>query len=203
MRNNVSGRMRRIHTRVNPLVYADDAGAVALGFYDADGRTAAAVKDYDGMRSVFYGGLALDPTFVRHFARKAGCTIYIDSDDVVYGNHAYLVLHAAQDGDKRLYVGQTVREAYSRRLYRPDADGYITRPCARDRRICSSTETTARKVRTGSHVCPDFVYPFPSPILSRKCGYVPRFCVPNARICSPMRRSVSSFFTSRTMVRYR
>lgn len=128
MRNNVSGRMRRIHTRVNPLVYADDAGAVALGFYDADGRTAAAVKDYDGMRSVFYGGLALDPAFVRHFARKAGCTIYIDSDDVVYGNHAYLVLHAAQDGDKRLYVGQTVREAYSRRLYRPDADGYITLP---------------------------------------------------------------------------
>jgi len=99
----------------SPLFYVNDPEARELAKYVATGRTAAAMKEVGGGRSVFIGTLRATPGLLREIARLAGAHIYCDSDDIIIAGNGIIAVHATSDGEKVLRLPQvwTLKDALS------------------------------------------------------------------------------------------
>ena len=77
---------------------APDPTATTLGEFCADKRTALAVKEVDGGKSIYCAGMVMRSDLLASIAAGVGCHIYTTRDDVLYANEDYVTLHATGDG---------------------------------------------------------------------------------------------------------
>ena len=103
---------------VNPGFFASDPAATVLGRY-ADGRVALALREVDGVKSVWCGAPVVQADLLRSVAAGAGCHIYSDSDDVLYATADYVTLHADGNGRRTVRFPRTCTpvEVYENRAY--------------------------------------------------------------------------------------
>ena len=83
------------------------------------GHPALSVKEAEGFTSIYCASKYLGADVLRAIARFAGCHIYTDSEDVLYANRHYVVLHAASSGEKTVRLPQKASawEVYEEKLY--------------------------------------------------------------------------------------
>jgi hypothetical protein len=73
--------------------------------YAGSDLPAAAVKIQPGKAKLFFSGaIDLTPEFINLFARWAGCWVAATSGDAVYVNRDWLIIHAAYEGQKEIYL---------------------------------------------------------------------------------------------------
>lgn len=124
---NASSYMNRIKTcKVNlyPEFYADDDEALCAARLLETGHPALSVKEADGFTSIYCASRYLGADVLRAIARFAGCHIYTDTEDVLYANQTYVVLHAASSGEKTVHLPQkaSAYEVYEDKYYSHDSN---------------------------------------------------------------------------------
>ncbi len=107
-----------------PLFYTDDTAAEIFGRFCEGGDGAAGAKTYNGFTSIWCGAQFLQPDFIRSVAKFAGCHIYSMDGDVIYAGSGYLTVHAAECGEKTIYLPKkyTALEVYEEKLYGQEMD---------------------------------------------------------------------------------
>lgn len=102
-----------------PQLYGDDPDAEVWMRFSGDGRPAMIARDFKNLRSIGVFFKAVRADILRSVARRAGCHIYSDSDDVLYASPRFVTLHAASAGTKVLKfpVPCDPFEVYERKHY--------------------------------------------------------------------------------------
>ena len=91
-----------------------------LGRFCNSGRPALTIKESDGFVSVFCGAKILRADLLQALARYAGCHVWSDNtDDILYTDGRFLVLHAAATGERTLRFPREADafEVYEKRFY--------------------------------------------------------------------------------------
>lgn len=107
-------------TYAYPLFTTDDPDAQVLGRFCNTGLPALVIKEMPAYTSVFCGAKVLHADILQSLLAYAGCHIWNDStDDVLYANDHFVVLHAASAGEKTLHlpVQTDAYEVYEKRFY--------------------------------------------------------------------------------------
>ena len=86
--------------RFDPLFFADDADATALGELRGTERTGLAVKRMDGWTSVYSAAPLLPASVLRNLAKQAGVHLYSPQGDLVYANQKTVCVQAAASGTR-------------------------------------------------------------------------------------------------------
>jgi len=86
--------------QVRPLFEVSDPAAVVFGRYVDSGEAAMAVKQADGLRSVFVGGLTLPAQMLANIARDSSVHLYCAPGDVVYTDGKTFSITACSAGPK-------------------------------------------------------------------------------------------------------
>lgn len=104
---------------VNPTFYVDDPSATTLGEFCADRRTALAVKEIDGVKSIYCAGMVVRSDLLASIAEGVGCHIYTTRDDIFYANDNYVTIHATGDGLRTIRFKKRCSpyEVYEKRCY--------------------------------------------------------------------------------------
>ena len=104
---------------LNPAFYVDDPSATVLGRYCSDGKVALAMKDVDGIRSVYCATQVMQYDLLAAIAELAGCHIYTRGGDVVYANENFFGIHAKDDGRRTIRFKRRCSpyEVYEKRFY--------------------------------------------------------------------------------------
>lgn len=103
----------RDNYKLSPFFTVDDPDAEALGTLRGSREPGLAVKDVNGMKSVFCAAPFPPPELLRNIFRYAGVHLYSDRTDIIYANARYVVLCADEDGERTLRLPSkcTVRDA--------------------------------------------------------------------------------------------
>ena len=120
IQSNVWLRHTRHVTYAYPLFTTADPNAVVLGRFCNTGLPALTIKEDGGFISVFCGAKILRADLIQSLAEYAGCHIWSrDTDDILYANDHFVVLHAASTGEKTLYFPREADafEVYEKRFY--------------------------------------------------------------------------------------
>ena len=88
--------------KLHPLFAVSDPDAVVFGHYVDSGEAAMAVKQADGFRSVFVGGLTLPARVLANIACDSAVHLYSAPGDVVYTDGRALSITACSAGRKAL-----------------------------------------------------------------------------------------------------
>jgi hypothetical protein len=91
-------------TRLDPLFppARPEAGVQVLATYADGGDPAFVVKKTPQWASAYIGTLSAPPRLLRNLAREAGVFLYLDSDDPLQTDGAFLMVHASSAGEKAL-----------------------------------------------------------------------------------------------------
>ncbi|MEN6497789.1 MAG: LamG-like jellyroll fold domain-containing protein [Thermoguttaceae bacterium] len=103
----ITGEVQRSDTLpvtalLSPAFWADDPEAQVLGRLGADGRAGLVVRDFGTWRSVYSAVPGLPNGMLRGLVRYAGGHVYSNTDDPLFANDNYLMIHTATAGPKRL-----------------------------------------------------------------------------------------------------
>jgi len=84
--------------KISPLFIVDDNKAKILGryCYEHDTQPGMAIKDFGNWKSIYVGTIEIPAMLIRAIAKYSGCHLYLDTDDVVYINKHFLVIHASE-----------------------------------------------------------------------------------------------------------
>lgn len=84
------------------------SGGTVLGKSGASNTFA--VKENEGYKAVYLGGMVPSRNFYRNIARYAGINVYLESDDVITGNHEFISIHTddAVAGNRIISFGKKV-----------------------------------------------------------------------------------------------
>lgn len=85
-----------------PTFAVNDPQAKPLATYQANAKTAVALRDFGSWKSLFYGGIGMDAFFFNALAREAGAWVTAPAGDAVYANQNFLTIHAMHSGEKNL-----------------------------------------------------------------------------------------------------
>ncbi len=85
---------------VDPVFYADDPAATALGTLTPTGKAGLVVREFGDWRSVYFASVPMTTNLFRGLAQYAGCHVYSTTDDVFNGNSRYLMLYTSSIGPK-------------------------------------------------------------------------------------------------------
>lgn len=88
--------------KLGPIFYADDPDAAVLGRMLPNGEAGMVVRDFGTWRSVYCATPAVPTAVLRGLVRYAGGHVYSTSDDVLYANRNYLMLHTVTGGKKHI-----------------------------------------------------------------------------------------------------
>jgi len=88
--------------KLSPLFAVADSAAEIFGHYVDSDDPAMAVKDVNGLRSVFVGGLTLPARILANIAADAGVHLYCPAGDVIYTDGRFLSLTACTPGEKTI-----------------------------------------------------------------------------------------------------
>ncbi len=95
--------------KLSPLFAVSDARAEPAAFYADSPDISMAVKDVDGFRSVFVGGLTLPALVLANIAADAGVHLYCPPGDVIYTDGRFLSVTACQPGEKTITLPKPSR----------------------------------------------------------------------------------------------
>ena len=98
-----------------PNFYPDSDDCCVLGRFKENGKPALVYKDFPEWRSIYCGTCLVGSELLRCIAKSAGCHIICESDDFIFMNKHFLMIHAASDGQKvlQLPIPYHVVELYS------------------------------------------------------------------------------------------
>lgn len=107
-----------------PCFYSNDKDASVLGTFCETQKPALTLKQMDGYTSVYCGTKVVRAEVIRSIAESAGCHIYTDSDDVLFQNKNYVVIHASTSGTKTIHLPKrcTPYEVYEEKYYGENTD---------------------------------------------------------------------------------
>ena len=113
------GKVREIENNLLPLITEDDPEAETVARFADSGKPALSVKDLGDFVSIYCGSKYVNNEVVRAVAAFAGCHIWCDTNDVLYANRSYVVLHAASGGEKVIHLPRpmTATEVYQNKVY--------------------------------------------------------------------------------------
>ncbi len=94
------------HSFLYPLFYPNDKDAKVLGTFLSSGKPALAIREFEDWTSVYCGTKTVRSDLLKSIAKFAGCHIFTDSDDCLYANQRFLVIHAKDSGEKSIYFPQ-------------------------------------------------------------------------------------------------
>jgi hypothetical protein len=89
---------------IAPTFAVTDPQATPLAVYQSDGKTAVAMRDFGGWKSVFYGGVGIDAFFFNALAKEANAWVATPPGNAVYGNQHFLTIHALSPGEKKIQL---------------------------------------------------------------------------------------------------
>lgn len=103
---------------VEPVFYAEDSEAEVLGKVISINRPGFVVKDMGTWKSIYVASPMISSKILRNICRYAGMHIYLDTDDLVYANRHFIVVHTKKQGEKtiKLPVKADVYEIFENRL---------------------------------------------------------------------------------------
>lgn len=84
--------------------YVDDPRPIALATYLGTADVGFAIRRFSNWTSVYFGGTALPAVTLRQLARLAGVHLYLEDDDVIYGNESFLALYVTKAGPKTVHL---------------------------------------------------------------------------------------------------
>lgn len=87
---------------VSPRLVVQDAAAISLGRYRADGKISTAVKRVGSHTAVFSGDFIQSTDFLRAAVRQAGVNVWTTDDSVVHTDGDLLAIHSGVAGTKRI-----------------------------------------------------------------------------------------------------
>ena len=107
-----------------PCFYAEDDAAQTLATFRETGKPAMVYKDLGDYRVIHCGAKVVRAEVLRSLAHFAGCHIWMDSDDVLFQNQNYVVIHASSTGRKTVYLPKNCSpyEVYEKQYYGKDTD---------------------------------------------------------------------------------
>lgn len=107
-----------------PCFYSNDSEATVLATFKENGKPALTLKRLEDYNSVYCGTKVVRAEVIRSIAKWAGCHIYMDSDDVLYQNKNYVVVHASSSGTKMIKLPQQCSpyEVYEEKYYGENTD---------------------------------------------------------------------------------
>ena len=107
-----------------PCFYAEDGEATVLGHFRETGRWALTLKDMTDYTSIYCPSKVVRAEVIRSIAKYAGCHIYMDSDDVMFQNKHFVVIHASDSGKKTVKLPNKCSpyEVYERAFYGQETD---------------------------------------------------------------------------------
>jgi hypothetical protein len=102
-----------------PNFYPDSDKCEVLGNFEANNKPALVCRDFSEWRSIYCGTSLIGSDLLRSIAKSSGCHIVCDSDDFIFMNKSFLMIHASSDGLKtlRLPTPCRVREVYIEHEY--------------------------------------------------------------------------------------
>lgn len=110
---------------VNPWFHIEDDDAVVLGRYCHDGSPAMALKNVDGVTSIYCATPVVRSDLLASIAEWSGCHLYEKgSDDVIYANENFVAVHASSDGKRVIHFKRKCSpfEVYEKRYYGHDIE---------------------------------------------------------------------------------
>lgn len=119
LNNNILTVIKQVTTFACPLFVAEDENATVLARFCENNLPAITMKDSGGFVSYFLAAKVLDADVLRAIAKKAGCHIYENGDDVLYVSRNFICLHASSDGEKTLKFREKCSpyELYEKKYY--------------------------------------------------------------------------------------
>lgn len=107
-----------------PCFYAEDGEATVLGHFRETGLSALTMKDMRDYTSIYCPSKVVRAEVIRSIAEYAGCHIYMDSDDVMFQNKHFVVIHASGSGKKTIKLPNKCSpyEVYERAFYGHETD---------------------------------------------------------------------------------
>ena len=115
-------RLHELQNSNRTFLWFHDAGAIVDGKRSLDNSreltgldmdetvSSSPVKhEFPGWTSIDLGEPTVPAETLRDIFRKAGCHIYLESDDVFSASDSALMIHAASDGEKRITLPESCR----------------------------------------------------------------------------------------------
>jgi len=102
-----------------PMFYSADPEVTVAGCFLATGKPALSIREFADWTSIYCGAKTIRSDLLKSIARFAGCHIYSDTDDCLYANRHFAVIHAANAGTKQIHLPRVCDpyEVYQRRYY--------------------------------------------------------------------------------------
>lgn len=103
---------------VEPVFYVDDSDALVLGKIISINKPGFVMKDMGTWKSIYISSPMISSKILRNICRYAGVHVYLDTDDLLYANRHFVVVHTKKQGEKRvkLPVKADVYEIFENRL---------------------------------------------------------------------------------------
>jgi len=102
-----------------PYFYPEDDEATVIGSFRETGLPALTLKEQADYNVIHCGVKVVRAEVIRSIAEYAGCHIYMDSDDVLYQNKNFVVIHASASGKKTVKLPKNCSpyEVYEEKYY--------------------------------------------------------------------------------------
>ncbi len=103
---------------VEPVFYADDPECKILGKIISINRPGFVVKEMKEWTSIYCASPMVSAKILRNICRYAGVHIYLETEDLLYANKHFIVIHTKQEGLKviKLPVKANVYEVFDNRI---------------------------------------------------------------------------------------
>lgn len=107
-----------------PAFFPCDENVKVLARFCENGKPAIVQKEVDGYTSILYGAKLMKAEVVREFAKKCGCHIYTDKEDVLYANENFITVHSSHNGKTEIALPEKcdVVELYEDKIYGENTD---------------------------------------------------------------------------------
>lgn len=88
-------------TTLTERFFANPApGDTVLARFVTGGEPAAVARESARATDVWIGSVMVPADLLRAIARRAGCHLFCDADEIVYANHSFLAIHTAAAGER-------------------------------------------------------------------------------------------------------
>jgi len=107
-----------------PCFYSVDEDAQILATFRETGKPALVLKELPDYNVLHCGSKVVRAEIIRSIAKFAGCHIYMDSDDVLFQNKNFVVVHASSTGKKTIKLPKRCNpfEVYEEKYYGTNTD---------------------------------------------------------------------------------
>lgn len=81
-------------------------GGTVLATFVEDGQPAIAARETERATDIWIGSVMAPADLLRSLARRAGCHLYCDADEIIYANRSFLAIHTRSAGPRTFALRQ-------------------------------------------------------------------------------------------------